>query len=402
MRVLHLVKTVDGAQWAVDQVSQLVKAGVDVDVALPKLEGRFIERWRKTGASLHQLPVDLPVRSPWLIPQHLINLKRFVEGIKPDLIHSHFFGTTISLRLALGRDHITPRLFQVPGPLHLEHAAFRYWELSTAGEQDFWIASSHYIKNLYSNFGVKSNKIFLSYYGNALPEYSNHSGFLRNKLGIDHDTKIIGNINYIYKPKWFLGQAQGLKRHEDVIDAIALVCKYRSDVIGVLIGGQWGGGNDYLQKLQKRAQRACSGSIILPGYWPAAEVSSAWQDFDLAVHVPLSENCGGVVEPLLAKVPVLAANVGGLPEVILEGITGKIVAGDSVENLAQAINEVLNNIDIHKNYAFKGSQLVTSMFDVNRTSKEVHAIYNHILNNESRPEFFDSLDFIQKLAGQNV
>jgi hypothetical protein len=49
--------------------------------------------------------------------------------------------------------------------------------------------------------------------------------------------KIVGNANFMYPPKWYLGQRIGLKAHEDVIDALGLVTKQRSDVLGVLIGG---------------------------------------------------------------------------------------------------------------------------------------------------------------------
>ena len=60
----------------------------------------------------------------------------------------------------------------------------------------------------------------------------------------------------------------------------------------------------------------------MPGKFNADEVAQSWPDYDCAVHVPLSENCGGVVEPLLAGVPTIAGNVGGLPEVVHHHRTG--------------------------------------------------------------------------------
>jgi hypothetical protein len=50
MRILHAVKTVDGARWALDQVRELVARGFEVHVVLPALSGRFIAAWRETGA----------------------------------------------------------------------------------------------------------------------------------------------------------------------------------------------------------------------------------------------------------------------------------------------------------------------------------------------------------------
>ena len=38
--------------------------------------------------------------------------------------------------------------------------------------------------------------------------------------------------------------------------------------------------------------------------------------------MPISENCGGVIELLAAGVPTVASRVGGLPEVVHDGVTG--------------------------------------------------------------------------------
>lgn len=407
MRVLHAVKTVDGARWALDQVRELVALGFEVHVVLPAFAGRFMQSWRETGAVLHALPLDLPVKSPWRWPDMLHQIRCLVGQIKPDLIHSHFFGTTVMLRMALGRDHPIPRIFQVPGPLHLEHALFRRWELRTAGPSDLWIASSRYIESLYQTHGVAQDRVFLSYYGNQRPSSSwlegklqakqLQKGQLRQRLGISPHQWVVGNINHIYPPKWYLGQSQGLKRHEDVIDALAQVCHSRDDVTGVLVGSQWGKGTWYQKSLAKRASNAGAGRILMPGHLASEEVSMAWHDFDLAVHVPSSENCGGVVEPLQAGVPVIAARVGGLPEVVFEGLTGQLVSPGNVEALATAISAALNQLDTMRVEAARGAALVTTMFDVARTAKEVADIYQHVSSAAPRPVHFDSTAFVASL-----
>lgn len=390
MRILHAVKTVDGAKWAVDQVRELVARGYDVHVALPSLSGRFLCLWEETGATLHAQPMDLPVTVPWRLTFLLEQVRDLVSRVKPDFIHSHFFGTTLVLRMALGRDHPVPRIFQVPGPLHLEHAFFRHWELSSAGANDRWIASSRYVESIYRAAGIAADRLFLSYYGNRQSSPLPRQGHLREKLGIAVDSLVVGNINYIYRPKWYLGQTRGLKRHEDVIDALDRVCARRRDVTGLLVGSEWGGGHGYEDRLRQRAGAAGAGRIIMPGHLAPEDVSGAWIDFDLAVHVPSSENCGGVVEPLLAGVPVIAARIGGLPEVVLDGLTGQLVASGDVAALAAAIEAALDRIKAHRALARRGARLVATMFDVGRTAGEVAAIYDCLAGEGPRPPAFDS------------
>src|SRR5579862_630893 len=86
-----------------------------------------------------------------------------------------------------------------------------------------------------------------------------------------------------------------------------------------------GGGPGAIRKAFSAAPSEPGGRILMPGELPFADVQQCWADFDCAIHVPVSENCGGVVEPLLAGVPTIAGDVGGLPEVVMHGVTGIMV-----------------------------------------------------------------------------
>ena len=173
MRVLQVCKTSEGAFWAVRQVSELVRQGVEVHVALPSEVGAALNEWRKTGASLHFLDCSLPVRQPWKMVSAAACVRKLVAQIKPDLIHSHSVTTTVMLRLSLGRNHSIPRVFQVPGPLHMEQWPTRQMEILSAGKNDVWVASSAFTWGLYAAAGIPAEKLFLSYYSTDLSLFSN-------------------------------------------------------------------------------------------------------------------------------------------------------------------------------------------------------------------------------------
>jgi glycosyltransferase involved in cell wall biosynthesis len=141
--------------------------------------------------------------------------------------------------------------------------------------------------------------------------------------------------------------------------------------------------------MRRRAAKKGKGRIIMVGHLPPDDVHAAWGDFNLAVHVPISENCGGVVEPMLAGVPVIAAKVGGLPEVVMDGFSGLLVLPDDARGLAIAIEKTLDDIEYHGKLAKQGAQLVSLMFDVRRTAREILDIYAHLLLKSPLPEMFD-------------
>lgn len=394
MRVLHVVKTSDGALWAANQAEMLVRSGVEVHAALPSEQGRTMEAWRDSGAHLHIADLSLPLREPQRLVDTVRRIRRLVDEVQPDLIHSHFVTTTLALRLALGKQHKVPRIFQVPGPLHLEHWHTRLADLLTAGTADYWIGSSKCIVEHYRAAQISADRLFLSYYGVHVTAQQ-CTGALKRRLSLPADAKLVGNINYIYPPKRFLGESAGLKGHEIVIDALAEVVEKRGDVYGVLIGATHPlySKSKYEEKLRERAQIAGRGRILMPGYFGPSEVAQSWPEFDCAVHFPVSENCGGVVEPLAAGVPVIAADIGGLPEVVIDNLTGKIVSERTPRALAHGIIHVLSDLEQWRTKAWLGQRLVNHMFDVQRTASEVHAIYRAVLQGAPRPEPFDSQEF---------
>ena len=398
MRVLHVVKTTNGAAWAAWQAAELIRAGVEVHVALPDQTGLYVDDWRKAGAIIHVVSLNFPTSAPWKWTEIRQAARELVADVRPDLIHSHFVGTTVALRLALGKHHPVKRLFQVPGPLHLEHNLFRTFELSTAGPMDYWVCSSLCIWRLLREHGIREQSLFTSYYGWYVSEFSAERTYaLRTMLGIDPDTLVVGNICWMYPPKYHLGHLVGLKCHEDIIEALAIVTRKRKDVVGVLAGGPYRGAGWYEARLRARAQKAAGNRIRMPGHLDRELVRKSWPDFDCAVHVPLSENCGGAPEPLLAGVPVIAADVGGLPEVIIDTVTGKIVPPRNPRRLADAVLEVLEDAPRFKVLAKNGERLIRTMFDVRRTAHEILSIYRHLLDPSApRPDVFDSRDFLRE------
>lgn len=389
MRVLHFVKTTDGADWAWKMAGHLVRMGVEVHVALPAASGRFLAEWRASGAVLHVLDASLPVRRPWEWPRRVRALRALIASVRPDLLHAHFVTNIVFLRLALGASPL-PRVFQVPGPLHLEHVGPRLVERHSADAGDWWVASSRYIRGLYLAQGVPAERVFLSYYGSDPAGFVDvRTGDLRRELGICAEAFVVGNVNYFYAPKRHLGQTRGLKNHEDVLAAAELLAG--SDAPWwVLVGQQWGRSQAYYLRLRRQAE-AGRARVVMPGWRSATAVKRLWADFDLAVHVPLSENCGGVIEPLMAGVPVVAAAVGGLAEVILDGVTGTLVPARDPAALARAVDAARRDPEAARAGARRGQRLVREMFDSARTASEIFEIYRFILGERrERPTEYDA------------
>lgn len=377
MKVLHLLKTSVGASWALRQIRELVRNGVEVHVALPP-GGDMVGKYAALGATEHLVQTDFPIRAPWRFPSTARQLTALVRSITPDLIHSHFVGTTLTMRLALGRHHPTPRIFQVPGPLHLEHPFFRRAEIATAGPRDFWIGSCKWTCDCYRRAAIPERRVFLSYYGTDPDIYTPQArGKLRAELGIPADTRIVGMVAYMYAPKRYLGQRRGLKGHEDLIDAFKICLQRDPQLCCVIVGGAWAGATAYEQSIRDYARQQCGDRIRLLG--TRHDVPELYADIDIAVHPSHSENVGGAVESCLLGVPTVATRVGGFPDLIQDGVTGWLVPPRDPEALANAILDGLKNREEAQRRALAGQRLTRQLFDVRRTGAEIRHIYGTIL-----------------------
>ncbi|MCW5556031.1 MAG: glycosyltransferase family 4 protein [Verrucomicrobiae bacterium] len=396
IRVLQVVKTAEGAQWAARQARVLRGMGVETHVAVPTDRGKAIEEWEAAGATVHVADLRLPLRQLPRLALATRRARELVAMVQPDVIHSHFVTTTCLLRIALGRRHTVPRIFQVAGPLHLEHWWTRRFEIGLAGPRDYWVGSSRCINSWYRRSGVPAERIFLSYWGfETRRQVAHETGKLRQAVAARPDEIIVGNVSWMYPPKFFLGQRVGLKCHEDLIEALGYVCRARPNVLGVIVGGAWNGAGWYEQKLKRLADKAAGNRIRFTGPLPGEAAKRAWKDFDLAVHVPLSENCGGVIEPLNAGVPVIASAIGGLPEVVIDGRTGLLIPPRRPYALARAITDALDRKKECLKMAAAGKRLVDTMFDVERTAQEVYQVYRHLLDPRClAPVPFDSVGFL--------
>jgi len=376
MRVLHLLKTAVGASWALRQTTELVKLGAEVHLALP--DGPMVAKYQQAGVIVHLFDPALNLPKPWQNINKIKALRALVAQIQPDIIHSHFVASTLLMRLALRASPI-PRIFHVPGPLHLEHWLFRHIEIGLATQQDYWLASCLWTKARYLRSGITERRVGLAYYGVNEEDFVFQRAptlDLKQQLSLPSNSFIIGMVAYFYAPKPYLGQTRGLKGHEDLIDAIAIVKQQYPQVRCIFVGGPWGNAQAYFSKVKEYAQRVAGEHCIFLGL--RHDVPLLYPQFDLAVHPSHSENVGGAVESMYAQVATLTSNVGGFPDLVIDGETGYMVNAKSPQQLAAKIIQAINQPEERQKLVTQARQKVAQVMNVQHNAKQVFDFYQHV------------------------
>ncbi|MBT0587781.1 glycosyltransferase [Alteromonas oceanisediminis] len=379
MKVLHLLKTAVGASWALRQTTQLVARGVEVHLALPN--GPMVEKYRAAGVHVHILDPALVVSKPWQNVAKANALRSLVKTIQPDIVHSHFVATTLLMRIAMKGISI-PRIFHIPGPLHLEHKLYRWLDVYSATRRDYYLASCRWTQDALVRFGISKDKVGLAYYGVNAEDFTaastDRAEDLRAAFNWPEDVFLVGMVAYFYAPKSALGQSRGLKGHEDLIDAIAVVHQQYPQVRCVFIGGPWDGADDYYQQVQEYADKTALGLCQFMG--TRSDVPQLYPQIDLAVHPSHSENVGGAVESMYANVLTLTTDVGGFPDLIIDGVTGYMSAAKDPQLLAKKIIQAIESPEQNQQLIKHGAIKVASVMNVEDNARHVHEFYTAILH----------------------
>lgn len=369
MKSLHLVKTSTGATWAFRLMRDLVAMGDEVHVAMP-VDGILVPKYKEAGIIIHELNYSMT-----RVFKTMKAIREVVEEVKPDIVQSHFVLCTLLMRLALRNNPVT-RVFEVPGPLHLEHAIYRNVDLLTAQKKkDFWIATCQWTLDKYKKCGISEDRLFLTYYGGDLTDVHYEKGKLRGELGLKDDDIIVGMVAYMYAPKKYLGEKRGLKGHEDLIDAIAMIQEKYPNMHLVFIGAAWDGATAYEQKVIAYGKKMVRNVHFLG---TRNNVPELYQDFNMVVHPSHSENLGGAAESLMLAVPTIATSVGGFPDIVIPGKTGYLVPPFAPQKIAEAIEEVVAHPDEAKKLATQGKDYLYDLLNAKKTSKDVYNFYRII------------------------
>jgi glycosyltransferase involved in cell wall biosynthesis len=89
---------------------------------------------------------------------------------------------------------------------------------------------------------------------------------------------------------------------------------------------------------------------------------------------------------LLSGVPVVATNVGGLPDLIQENKTGWLVPSRNPKALARGILNALQNKDEARRCATQGQDLARTLFDIETTARETASIYEKVFLRAESPK----------------
>lgn len=165
---------------------------------------------------------------------------------------------------------------------------------------------------------------------------------------------------------------------EYLVEAFALVIRKHPDLpLKLLIVG--GGSQEELLCFKAR-ELQIDKKTTFTGKIPYTEVQKWHRMLSVSVSVSNSESFGvAVIEASACEKPVVVSNVGGLPEVVEDGVTGIIVPPRDAEATAAAIERLVLDKNLRRKMGKAGRRRVEKLFNWAENVEQMLGIYRGIL-----------------------
>jgi glycosyltransferase involved in cell wall biosynthesis len=300
-------------------------------------------------------------------------LIRFIKDEKIDVVHAHCFYTNVFGMAGAFLASVPARLTSKG-----ETAGFRTPLQKRAERVCFWlahrvIANCLAVQNLLLRQGVPAKRIVHHYNGLELDRLRVATGLTReqalSKFGLPTNRRFISIVANLRNP---------VKDLPMFLQAAVSVRATVPDAAFVIAGE-----GELMSDLQKLAADL---GIINDVHFIGRcdDVASLLFGSDVGVLTSKAEGfANAILEYMAAGLPVVATDVGGVREAIVEDETGYIVRSGDHEKLADRIIQVLKDDDLAKRMGARGKALVAERFASELHLQNTLELYEELLVHKS-------------------
>lgn len=329
----------------------------DTNVFTQKLDALCISR-----TSIYEAgPYDLSI---------VQRLKRLASDVDPDIIQTH-----------AAKSHFLTRLSGVPRSI--PWVAFHHgytataWRTMLYNELDRWslkgatqvVTVSDALIGQLEAKGIESNRIKVIPnavhidYGSEKAD-SAQVQKLRSSLGIPQDRKIILAVGRLSKEKDQVSVVKAMKKLQNCSDPYLVVV----------------GEGPERSSISNRAKLlGLADRVILVGHQD--DLKPFYSLADVVVISSRSEGSPNVLlEALASGVPLVATAVGGIPEMVSDGVHALLVEHGNTRLMAESIQKVLSTSDLAQSLVEHGKTLIQTRFSPEERARRLLEVYRSLLH----------------------
>lgn len=297
----------------------------------------------------------------------IIDLYKFIKKEKFDIVHTYLFGFHYLATIVAQISHVPVVISS-----RRELATWKKWHhhmLENLGNifTDRVVACSVAVREFsLRTENLSLDKVITIYNGISLNAFHPRPKNIQilNEFGLHADNKIIGMVAN-FSPD---------KDHRTMLKAVAEVKKTYPQIKCLLAGV------GYLRKKTEKETTDLNleKNVIFTGKRDDIEVFLSVMD--IFVLTSLIEGLPNVIlEAMACGLPIVATNVGGIPEAVEDGRSGILVKPQDNQAVADAIIKLLEDENLRKEMGRRGRETLEQRFKLERMIKDYENLYESLL-----------------------
>lgn len=338
-----------------------------VSVCSLKEKGEIAKELEKKSIEVHSLHMTSEERFlGWLTSTiALLKLFSYLRRLRPTIVHSFLFRANILARIA-GYLTGVPIIISSIRVMGGEKEYFHFLERMTSFMVDRYVTVSESMKRYIINKSkIPVGKISVIYNGvNTKSHDSLQMQDVKLPFDIEAKDKILMTVGRLHRQKG----------HRYLFQAISKVQKKIPEVKLLVIGE--GEEENNLKNLAESLD--LTDQIIFAGL--RFDVEKILSIAELFILPSLWEGMpNALLEAMAAGKPVVATDVGGIPELVVHGETGLLVSPEDSDALADAIIDLLQDRLKAKEMGEAGRVRVEENFNISETLVRTENLYRELL-----------------------
>jgi glycosyltransferase involved in cell wall biosynthesis len=266
------------------------------------------------------------------------------------------------------------RLLRVPALTHVrfpDTAEGFSWFLRPGIDRALFVSEYLRADAIGVNPVVFANRSDVLYDGVELPEPVGEDGraALRRSLELPEAIPVVA----------LTGQISEIKGIWEFVEAARVLVARGTTATFVVLGDDLKGGGAMREAMQRRvAELGLTARFRFLGFRNnAPRLIPAFDIVAVPSHVEPLGNA--TLEAMAAGVPVVGSRVGGIPEMVLDGVTGRLVPPRDPAALAAAIEALVAAPDLRRAYGLAARARAESHFSLRVHAERLQAIYDDVL-----------------------
>ncbi len=295
----------------------------------------------------------------------LTNLLRLLKSVKPDIIHTYMLTANFYGRVAavIARVPVIIASERSLVELGKDKNLYLIYKLLAVVTSGIICNSNKTYESLVIKYSIDRKKVFTVHNGINVSEYFKGKS-LKNRGKLTKH--VIGTVGRLYP----------VKNHRYFLDIAKVILEAINDksVKFLIVGG--GPLKNVLESYSKKL--GIENNIEFAG--DRNDIADLLQRMDIFVMTSLYEGFpNAIMEAMGIGLPVVATDVGGIGELVIDGETGFLCQSNDANALAKKVMSLLNNGNEAKRMGENGRKRILNEFGVERMVKETENIYMNLL-----------------------